>query len=59
MSQNAEYGNGAPKIIDFEALCLWRTFRFLFGFSALAPVVWDCWRSQDLVKIGHTLQTGS
>ena len=37
----------------------WRTLRFLYGFSAPAPEVRDCWRTQDLFKIGHTLQTGS
>ena len=36
----------------------WLTFQSLHGFWAPAPEVKDCWRTQDLVKIGHTLQIG-
>ena len=39
---------------------MWRRiWRFLYCFCAPTPEVRYCWRTKDLVKITHTLQTGS
>ena len=48
------------RFFSFVCFCIvqWPTLRFLYGSSAPAPGVRDCWRTQDLVKIGHTPQTG-
>ena len=54
---------GAPKILKFLCLCsgthrVMAHLMILYGFCAPAPEVRYCWRTQDLVKNGHTLQTG-